>query len=142
MTKKKINLKPYTGNLKDLILHGSESMEEYWFILFQGKPYFVSYTKGSGLHRTEALAKVALKKHIEAQFCQGHYLHKGKGNTFEQEGGWTRNNGNVNISRREFPHFFGNVFSIKIIKNAFYAQIINYFYIQNLLRTIESLMIH
>lgn len=99
---KKINLMPYVGKQNDLIIHGCESIQDYWFILFNGVPYSISYDKKSGLHRTEALAKVALKKHIEAQFCQGHYWHKGSGNTFEQAGGWTRNNGNVSISRREF----------------------------------------
>lgn len=98
---KKINLKPYVGDLKDLISHGSEPIEDYWFILFQGKPYSINFGKASGLHRSEALAKAALKKYILCQFIQGHYWHKGKNNTFEHERVLMKPSANHSVVERE-----------------------------------------
>jgi hypothetical protein len=100
--KKIINKKPYVGNLNDLVKHGGESIQDYWFILFQGVAYSICYAKNGGLHRTEALAKVALKKHIESQFTNGAYWHRDTKNTFFIDGAWNKNTPGANIRRADF----------------------------------------
>ncbi|MEO6305110.1 MAG: hypothetical protein ABIP51_18270 [Bacteroidia bacterium] len=79
----------YEGELEDLVKFTAESMSEKWLILFQSTPYILS---NKHTFKLKSGALTALRTHIYANFCQGHYWHKGKDNTFAKEKGWERNN--------------------------------------------------
>lgn len=99
-------LKPYEGPLEDLIAFGAMTVTEKWIVKFQGKTLILGHSaKNDLIHNSEGFAKRALREHIEANYCQGHYWHKGKKNTFAKEMGWMRNNGNTGASRADFKKF-------------------------------------
>jgi len=88
----------YSGDLNDLLIFTTK-VEELYYISFKDNCYkldkqifFNSYNK----------AKSNLVKHLYHNFCQGHYWHKNKDNTFSKNMGWERNGGNVNMSKDEF----------------------------------------
>lgn len=102
MAKSKI-LKPYDGNVSDLVEFGARPISDFWIIKLQGVAYCIGRDeKKNSFHTSEGRAKFALTNHIYANFCQGHYWHKGKNNTFAIEKGWERNNGRVGPSSIEF----------------------------------------
>jgi hypothetical protein len=97
------NKKPYEGNLEDLIQFGASRISEFFIVKFQGKTISIgNQPKKDTFHITEGYAKMALRNHIYNNFCQGHYWHKGKKNTFENEHGWMRNSGMVAKSQKDF----------------------------------------
>jgi hypothetical protein len=82
-------MKEWSGPLDDLLFSAYE-VPDLWVIQFKGR----SYQMGKKMvHTSEGRAKAALRKHIEANYHQGHYWHKGKKNTFADEGGHFRNGG-------------------------------------------------
>lgn len=98
------NLKPYEGQLEDLVKFCALVVSEFWVVKFKGKTLSLT-GKGSNekiLHSAESRAKKILTDHIYCNFCQGHYWHKGLKNTFEKEQGWMRNSGTVATSEKEF----------------------------------------
>jgi hypothetical protein len=96
---KKIIPFPYEGDLQDLVAFTpSIDLNEYFVIKFQGQ--VVNGNKP--LHTSYGRAKASLRSDIFANFCQGHYWHRGKNNTFAKEKGWARNGGLVDKSRKEF----------------------------------------
>lgn len=103
---KQIPRKPFVGKLAEL-LFGAELAEEQWCVKVLGDKV-MKFPIGSGgriIFNSEKRAKNALVDHIYGNYCQGHYWHKGKDNTFAHEGGWNRNGGDVAKSRKEFKEF-------------------------------------
>ena len=89
----------YSGDLNDLVLFGAELIEDLYYITFQDKIYSLEDKK---VFTSFNNAKQKLTKHLYRNFCQGHYWHENKNNTFSQNLGWMRNSGNVNKSDKEF----------------------------------------
>jgi hypothetical protein len=89
----------WIGDINDLIKFGAELEPNTWCIKFNGVR--VQLTKKE-LYKTTKIAERHLRDHIFVNFWQGHYWHKNLGNTFELNGGWTRNNGYVEKSKAEF----------------------------------------
>jgi len=87
--KNKKNIMKYTGDQEDLMFAG-EYVKGFWFIKFKGK---IIKLNNKVTYSTFNKAKAGLKTHIYQQFCQGHYWHKNKGNSFEKEGGFMRYGG-------------------------------------------------
>ena len=100
--KKKIISRPYEGDLQDLVAFALTKIDEMYVVKFQGKVYSFGNDLRHAFHTSEGYAKKALRDHIFGNYCQGHYWHKGKKNTFAFEKGWSRNNGYVDQSRKEF----------------------------------------
>ncbi len=93
----------YEGNLEDLVQFGiCEKITTRFVIKFQGVAYCIGKKE---LFSSEGYAKRALRDHIYGNFCQGHYWHNGKNNTFSKNKGWDRNGGVVSRSREEFKVF-------------------------------------
>lgn len=86
-------LKEWTGPLEDLVKSSARVEDEFWVIRFKGKTY--SFGGKSPFHSSEGRAKGALRRHIESNYNQGHYWHKGAKNTFADEGGHFRNGGRM-----------------------------------------------
>lgn len=97
----------YEGDLQDLIQFGCEKIETLYVIKFQGMTISCSgkNTKQTVLFSSAGRARRNLEDHIYCNFCQGHYWHKGKNNTFAKEKGWERNSGKVSSSEKEFKVF-------------------------------------
>jgi hypothetical protein len=93
----------YQGKIEDIV-SGSAELKDEIFILKLGNK-IVTTEKGKTSFDSFKQAQKALEKIVYSQFCHGHYWHKGKNNTFEQEGGWLRNNGNVDKNAKEFAKF-------------------------------------
>lgn len=91
----------YEGNLNDLIF-AAKPVQQAFVVKFNNQVLDLFSNKGKFVHSTEGYAKKALRQYIYANFCQGHYWHKDKNNTFAKEKGWMRNNGKVGISAPEF----------------------------------------
>ena len=91
----------YEGPIEHLLMGGQEVPPMY-IIKLNGKTIQIGK---SPLYSSEGRAKGSLTKHIYCNFCQGHYWHKGKNNTFAKEEGWNRNGGVVAKSELEFKKF-------------------------------------
>ncbi len=90
----------YEGDLKDLELFTKViEINKFCFIYLNKKPIQLGNT---AWFKSEVSAKSAIKSHLYANLCQGHYWHKGKNNTFSKEKGWERNNGSVIKTAKEF----------------------------------------
>jgi len=94
---RKLDTMKYEGDINDLVFY-TEPVN-FYYITFNDKCYkindkitFESYQE----------AKENLIKYIYVNFCQGHYWHKNKDNTFSKNEGWLRNNGLVSKSQKEF----------------------------------------
>jgi hypothetical protein len=90
----------YFGNIEDLKSGASVVTELY--VIKLGDSILDVGEKSRPVYDTLESAKRALTNHVYANFCQGHYWHKGKDNTFAKEMGWERNGGKVSKSSEEF----------------------------------------
>lgn len=85
-------MKEWEGPLEDLVKFGCREVLEFWVVKLNGKTYEIGKKT---LYESEGKAKGALKKHLYYNYCQGHYWHKGKNNTFAHEKGWMHNGGPI-----------------------------------------------
>lgn len=92
----------YEGNKQDLVRFVAERLTgEFYIVKFENNSYDLS-GKGKFIYTSIKKATKAIEFVIFCNFCQGHYWHKGKNNTFEKEQGWMRNSGKVETSKNEF----------------------------------------
>lgn len=92
----------YEGDIEDLVF-AAFKIGDLFVVRFQGVPYAVNHKKI--FYDSAKGAETALRHHIYCNFCQGHYWHLGKKNTFAKEKGWMRNNGKVADNAKEFKTF-------------------------------------
>ena len=110
----------FEGDITDLVKFKARPVKEFWVIKLNHIIYSFDKREKDAFYTKEGYAKASLRNHIYANFCQGHYWHKGLNNTFEKEGGLQRNNGNVDKSREEF-YTMANEMTEQLLKDKIFT---------------------